>query len=268
MSGNKKWKLKNYTAIISMVVCLKILSSSNAIFAQIVGSDKQNSSAVIVVSGAEEWWPVCFYQNSEAFGIANDVLREIGRAKNLEIQFVRMPWNRALVEAEKGNIDILAGAYWKKERLLHYEFSTPFYTDDIRVFVVKGKEFPFNGLDDLTNRLGGRPKGGSYGQAFDSFAKKRLTMLEISTHEKLVNMLAYGRLDYIVFAHRDGLINFKNYGYQDMIVALPYSLAKNEVYLMVSKKSHYVNRMEDFNTVISSMKTDGRLDVLMKKYER
>ncbi|ALU46012.1 hypothetical protein AT705_24135 [Pseudoalteromonas rubra] len=60
----------------------------------------------------------------------------------------------------------------------------PYYRNEIRVFVHKDRPFVFEKLEHLKGRVGLKPLGGSYGQAFDSFvAENKSSFVSVAAHK-------------------------------------------------------------------------------------
>jgi polar amino acid transport system substrate-binding protein len=244
--------------------CLFFLSIITIIF----NTQVHARTAVINVSGGPTWKPIYFKDAADKpTGVAVDLMKAFGKKKNIKIKFHQMPRSRAFIEVEKGNIDMMVGVYWTNERAKKFVYSIPFAFDEIKVFVLKGKEFPLNSLKDLQGRIGGRPSFGStFGEDFDDYASKHLTIEHTTKHQQLVDKLLRGYNDYILLAHWDGLSTIKKQGVSENIVVLPYSVAANPIYIMASKRSGYADLIPEINNVIKQMKKDGTLRDIVKKY--
>ena len=70
---------------------------------------------------------------------------------------------------------MIFGIYYNDERATYLDYIQPAFTfDDVAVFVVKGKEFPFTDKNDLIGKKGVTNQGESYGTDFDAFMKDKL----------------------------------------------------------------------------------------------
>ncbi len=84
-------------------------------------------------------------------------------------------WADAQAAARDGKADMIFGIYYNDERATYLDYVQPaFMYDDVAVFVAKGKDFPFNGQDDLIGKKGVTNQGESYGTEFDAFIKDKL----------------------------------------------------------------------------------------------
>lgn len=223
----------------------------------------------LFISGTYAWKPIAFIDEDtkEHKGIAVDVARET--AKHLGWKYkvdLDMPWNRLFPMLDEGELDVVAGVYWTEERAEKYLISEPFVEDKISIWVPKGKEFKFEKLEDLKGKTGGRPSGGSYGQEFDDFSKEHLTMEFAETQTELSQMLLNGRIDYLVLAYWDGMLNFTKDGIIDQVTALEKPVAVNNVHLCISKKSNYADEISSINETIKKMKSEGTIEKMMDDY--
>jgi len=234
-----------------------------------INSVYANDCKIFRVSGGFRWLPVAYKHpdSGQPAGIAYDVVRIIGKKLNISVNInIELPWGRAIDYLKHGKLDIIAGDYWNEEGNNYYQYSIPFLKNELRVFVLKGKEFPCNRLEDLIGLEGGRPLRVNYGKEFETFAKKHLKFSEVKTTPQLVNMLKIGRTDYFMLDHWDGLLRVAQHGMKDKIVALPYAVNTNQVYLTVSRKSPCIQIVPEINNILQLLIDDGTIKQLTDAY--
>src|SRR4030095_5079415 len=62
-------------------------------------------------------------------------------------------WEEAQAAARDGKADMIFGIYFNDERATYLDYVQPAFTyDDVAIFVVKGKEFPFTGASPTGGR--------------------------------------------------------------------------------------------------------------------
>jgi len=128
-----------------------------------------------IASGVINWAPLS-YQNQETFqfqGVAFDIAEEVAKSLDLSMIILDLPWKRLLWYLETGELDMALAIYKNKERENKYLYTAPYFSNEARIFVKKGREFSFNRLEDLVDRAGVVPAGASFGEDFDSFAKEK-----------------------------------------------------------------------------------------------
>ncbi len=188
-----------------------------------------------ISAGTEGWLPIAYKDvNTEKVkGLSYDVIEEVAKRLDIGLVFKRLPWKRMLKVLETGGLDMAIAIYWNSERDKHFLYSTPYFQNEARVFVKKGKEFNLNKLEDLIPYSGVIPAGGSFGERFDKFAEKNLKLFQLHKtgfvgKKKKFNLILLGRYDYLVQDYLDGIMFSKQAGFKDSIVPLKYVINKTD----------------------------------------
>jgi len=225
---------------------------------------------VLRVNGVYDWYPV--FMRDRTFGPADGILpvvvEEAARRLGIEIEYQNdTPYKRQLAMLKSGDLDAILGAYWTADRARHYSYSIPIFEDEVAVFVLEAKAFPFADWDDLKGRHGARPFGGSYGDAFDTFSKDQLTMqlIEPSRNNNLLRMLADNRFDYLILGRYHGL-KLKNLDGLSSVVDLPNPLLSNDVHIIFSKTSRCAGRVPEFLAQLQELKENGFVGAAARPY--
>lgn len=246
----------------TVIVCIFIIFCSQNAFAQ-------ECKQLRIASGANAWVPVSYLnlETQQFEGIAFDMAKAVSQKLNLPLEIKTLPWTRMLQYLEDGNLDMSVAIYWNQERDKKYLYTKPYFINEIRVYVKKGREFPFNHLDDLIGRRGIIPDGGSFGEEFDSFSKSHeLDLYRVQHKEQLAGLVLTGRGDYFVQAYLDGVAYLKHYGLQDDVVPLPYPLATTNVHFALSRQSPCKNLLPQINQSIEALKREGVLERIIAEH--
>jgi len=220
------------------------------------------------VNGDSNWYPFAYRTaDNKLIGTVPDAahlaLSRIGL--KMDVQQDR-PWKRILYDLEFGNIDIVLGAYWNADRAKKYHFSELLGTDEIRVFVKKGNEFALKSFKDLIGKQGLILLGGSHGDEFDRFATKYLNFNEIPKNYQIIKMLSWGRADFGILGYIEGLQHIRDLGIEDQVVALPWPILSNGIYLMMNRSAPCAHRIKDLNASIQELQKNGDLDQIFSEY--
>jgi len=234
----------------------------------------QECKQIRVASGAFNWEPIS-YQNKETlkyYGVAFDVLNEVVKRLDLSVIILDLPFKRLLMYLENGSLDIALALYKNKERETKYLYTRPYFSNEARIFVKKGKEFPFNSLEDLVGRDGMAPAGGSFGDKFDSFANANLNrnlhiLYKKPFKETFHKFIINERKDYYIADFLDGMMGIKRAGLEDEIVPLAHPIGKNDVHFAFSRKSHCTYLIDDINQTIEQLMLEGFVSRLTEKYK-
>lgn len=253
-------KTKYIQRLTIIMICILLSSFSSAVLAN-------TPCEVASINGSASWVPISYYENNQLTGVAPQIITTILTEMGVKVELQPVtPWKRLLNHLITGELDILTGAYYTNARAEKYQYSDIITVDEIRIFVKKGKEFPFYDLSDLKGLVGVRPLGGSYGQSFDDYAAEHLTIHEHKSSERMMKMLAQNRVDYGIWGYYDGLGNIAEYNYQDQISALPTPVSTNNVHALFSKRSPCVSQMHRFNELLHQMHDNGEIDKIVEEY--
>ncbi|KAF7781398.1 polar amino acid transport system substrate-binding protein [Pseudoalteromonas rubra] len=229
------------------------------------------------MGGPVSWWPIGYIneQTDKAEGISFELLEYIGEQLNLPVWIApSLPWKRVLKMVEVGQLDVVSGAYKTAQRSSLFQYSEPYYRNEIRVFVHKDRPFVFEKLEHLKGRVGLKPLGGSFGQAFDSFAaENKSSFVSVAAHKatfevNVLRPLIEGLADYFVLDYQDGLLFLQKSGLQDEFVALPHPVAVLDVHLLLSRHSWCANLLPEINQVIAQAKRNGKLANIIAGYSQ
>ena len=173
-------------------------------------------------------------------------------------------WEDAQAAARDGKADMIFGIYYNDERATYLDYVQPGFTyDDVAVFVVKGKEFPFTGKDDLIGKKGVTNQGESYGTEFDAFMKDKLDVARAAGIDAAFKDLLDGKADYLIAGYYPGLAEAAKDGIKGKVVPLDQALLSQEMFVAFSKKSACRSLADKFGQQITVMTTDDSYDKMV-----
>ncbi len=223
----------------------------------------------IKVSGANDWFPVIAKApNSDEYsGIAFDLINEVTSHLNLTVQFIYLPWSRSLVYLENGDIDMISAIYWNKERSQKFHYSIPYLQNESKLFVSRTNRFEYDQLEDLIGKQGAIPRGGSFGEAFDSFSKEhRLKLSQLKNKDQMFGMLLNEHIDYVLQDYFDGISYVAKNGLSDRITTLTTPVSQPDIHFAFSKKSPCSKRLDDVNIKLKELISEGFLKRLTEQH--
>ena len=163
------------------------------------------------------------------------ILDELGVA--WQARFVG-PWPRVLKSAEFGEIDLVVSLKPTPEREAYLEFTrNPAFPNPMAVFVARARPLRFDAPEDLVGRRGGRTVGDRFGDVFDRYAEKHLTLEDAESLDVNYQKLAAGRVDYVVTGLYTGRAHLVRSGLADRIVALPRPVNEGTIHHGFSRRS-------------------------------
>ena len=215
------------------------------------------------VGGSSRWFPIAYTakDGQKIIGIGYDLIKLIAAKLALEVEINgQLPWKRALKYLKEGQLDVISALYWTEQRALDFHYSKAYFYNEPRIFVLKEKRFSYQKFEDLIGLSGIIPTGGSFGEAFDQFARENKLQLQgVSSKKLMVRALFNGMADYFIQDHLDGLSYLKQQRLEGSIIALPTPVSATPVHFALSKKSPCAAYLMKINLAISRAKAGGSL---------
>jgi len=224
-----------------------------------------DNCAKITATGHPQYPVIAFREGDQIVGAAPDLVEAIAKKLNVPLESKYMgSWEEAQEAARDGKADMIFGIYYNDERATYLDYVQPaFMYDDVAIFVVKGKEFPFKGQDDLIGKKGVTNQGESYGNAFDAFIKEKLDVARTNGIGAAFEDLLAGKADYLIAGYYPGLAEASKDGFKDQIVALDQAVVTAEMFVAFSKKSPCRSLASGVGQGITEMTTDGSFDAML-----
>lgn len=238
-------------------------------------SSPGSASDTLVFSAVGDIVPIAFEENGEKKGLCYDLFLEVKKRLNLDMRIDFHPFKRMLKYLREGTIDGTIGIYYKADRKEYLIFSdNPIYWVRYSIFVEKGKEFDFAGIEDLYGKKVGIQSGWFVSSRFDEAVSEGKILVEETTeNESNLRKLHEGRIDAFIGNYYISMHTLKRLSLQENIVALPNPVKKQKgVYWAISKKANNIADKSEFidrvNKAIDNIRNDGTLDALKTKYTR
>ena len=225
--------------------------------------------AKITATGHPQYPVIAYKDGDNIVGAAPMLVEAIAKELNIPLESKYMgSWEDAQAAARDGKADMIFGIYYNDERATYLDYVQPAFTyDDVAVFVVKGKEFPFTGQNDLIGKKGVTNQGESYGTEFDAFIKDKLDVARTDGIDAAFKDLLAGKADYLIAGYYPGVAEAAKEGSKDQVVALNQALLTAEMFVAFSKKSPCRSLADKFGQEITVMTTNDSFDKMLVKAE-
>lgn len=217
---------------------------------------------------ATDYWPPFRVKNGdEMIGIDIDLMRTVGERMGVEFVFRVMPWARCLLSMEKGDVDMMSGLAWTRERARHIRYSSlPYYTCAPAFYERKSRKGPpIRNYEDLMHVEVAYTRDSAYFEPFDS--DLRLDKVAVTSEAQLVRMVEEGRLD--VFIGTDCQVDYDlvQRGLERKIVKTSFQPQDRiELYLGVSRRSPLRHRLDELNAVLEELVENGTVRRIADRY--
>ncbi len=191
------------------------------------------------------------------------IAKLLAKSVGLKPTFIRCPFARCLSMVKHGQADMILGLMKLPEREKELLFLNPAYMVQhypLRFFTLSTKKIVINSFDDLNKLLVGTLRGGNYFELFDN--DKRITKIEITSREQLVQMLLRGRVDTFIDREESILPLLSPEEYKKITLA-DYQYAKPvKVYIAISQNSDVSTYAGRLSKQLNKFVTDGTITTI------
>ena len=201
--------------------------------------------------------------------LAQEALKRLG----CSVKLVEMPWARAILDLERGKLDLLAGAANTKERESFALFSRATNSARTVMFVSRNSKWHtrFQRLSDILGtdfRLAVR-RGSTYSDEYDTLLKnpefvKHLSF--VTAPQSGMRMIAAGRVDGHLGDELGGLHFVKTLGLSNEVQLSTLAVSKDADHIAFSKATHDAAFVQRFNEALRRMVDDGTYIRILEKY--
>jgi polar amino acid transport system substrate-binding protein len=219
-----------------------------------------------IIATGHRYYPVIAYRDGDNIvGAASTLVETIAKQINVPLESKYMgTWEEAQAAVRDGKADMIFGLYYNDERANYLDYVQPAFTfDDVAIFVVKGKEFPFTDKSDLVGKKGVTNRGESYGNEFDAFMKEKLDVARADGIDGAFKDLLDGKADYLIAGYYPGLAEAARERVQDKVGPLNQALLSQEMFVAFSKKSPCKSLVSKFGQGITELTTNDSYQKMM-----
>lgn len=219
-----------------------------------------------ITATGHRYYPVIAYRDGDKIvGAAPTLVETIAKQINIPLESKYMgTWEEAQAAARDGKADMIFGLYYNDERATYFDYVQPAFTfDDVAIFVLKGREFPFTDKNDLIGKKGVTNLGESFGNEFDAFMKEKLDVARAHGIDGAFKDLLDGKADYLIAGYYPGLAEAAREGVEDKVGPLKQALLSQEMFVAFSKKSPCRSLVDKFGQGILELTTNDSFNHMM-----
>ena len=224
-----------------------------------------------ITATGHRYYPVVAYRDGDKIvGAAPTLVETIAKQINVPLESKYMgTWQEAQDAARDGKADMIFGLYYDDERATYLDYVQPAFTfDDVAIFVLKGKEFPFTDKNDLIGKKGVTNQGESFGNEFDAFMKEKLNVARANGIDGAFKDLLDGKADYLIAGYYPGLAEAAREGVEDKVGPLKQALLSQEMFVAFSKKSPCKSLAAKFGQGITELTTNDSYDKILVEAQK
>ena len=246
-----------------LIVFVALTLTGNAAFAA--------DECTKITATGHRYYPVIAYRDGDKIvGAAPTLVETIAKQINVPLESKYMgTWEEAQDAARDGKADMIFGLYYNDERATYLDYVQPAFTfDDVAIFVLKGKEFPFTDKNDLIGKKGVTNQGESFGNEFDAFMKEKLNVARANGIDGAFKDLLDGKADYLIAGYYPGLAEAAREGVEDKVGPLKQALLSQEMFVAFSKKSPCKSLAAKFGQGITELTTNDSYDKILVEAQK
>ena len=231
----------------------------------------RQSCTALTITGHPSYPPVAWAAQGEIVGAAPTLVRAI--ATRLRVKHVVSKdfgsWEAAQEATRKGEADMIFGIYKNDARAKYLDYvEPPFMIDPVAIVVRKGAGFAFAEWSDLKGRKGVTNAGESFGDKFDAYMAKDLTVARAAGVDKAFAALLAKQADYMIIGLYPGRNEARRLGVADKLAFLPKALVSADMYVAFSKRSPCSALQRSFAAQIKAAVDNGTVTQLLKAAEK
>lgn len=226
-----------------------------------------------IARGDGNYPPLEMFEQGNLTGLHIDIIRHVAQELNVEIEFLSLPWARAVKYFSEGKVDAISYyGYTKKREVFSYYTPGNILSDTRWVLIAleeRKHEFVFDqNLKGLEDYIIGVQLGYSHGMHFDNMKHfKRDVVIDDFSLERMLNTR---RHDLAMMSYQE-FLGFKHRGDFKGITALLPSIDLDPQYLAFSKtmdtEGFRKKLANKFSAEFEKFKLTETYQELLKKYD-
>jgi polar amino acid transport system substrate-binding protein len=237
-------------------------------FIQTAHATPENKEIIIGFNNVA--WPPYLVKeiNGKIHGIMIDVMKEIASRHGFSVKIAPLPEKRAIRGITGGDIDAYSKAKEWVDNPNAYLWTDPVLdSTDVLIFP-EDRPVRFEKPDDLKGKQIGAILGYRYPLLEPYFADGRIKRDDVKKDSLMLAKLLKGRDDAAII---NKLVAFwvirQNPEFRGKFAFSEKAVGKAGVCFMFTTKQNWGPFIETFNKELTAMKTDGRLDAIVRKYQ-
>jgi len=222
--------------------------------------------------GWEIWYPYQYQDsNNQLKGLDVLILNAIAEQTSANLDYIKLPWKRHLMYLQKGEVNIAMGSSRSREREEYAYFTDAYRVEEVRLFVIKGKEneIELNTLTDVigSNYIVGIERGYFYGDEFKTLSEHptfKSHFNEVTDLSQNIQMLLKGHIDGLLADPVAMNTYIEMFNLQGKFSQHSLYIYQADIYFMLSKNSMSLEDVTQFNHAIAALKKSGKIKKIIE----
>jgi len=201
-------------------------------------------------------------EQAEFSGLYIDIIRALAEDVGIRLEFVKVPFARALVMMEVGTADLMLGPNRTdpRERFMAY-LPTPI-DQEPKIFVVRDDGAVVHEYESLTGQSVGVLDDSVYFDRFD--IDPDIQKIRVSDYETAFKMLVARRFDAVIVPERLGLYLMRDH---DGLAVSPYMEPGRPSFIAISRQSELMGRFDQLDAQLDRLMRSPIVNKLQMSYQ-
>ncbi len=223
---------------------------------------KAYAGQTIVVGGDMYFPPFEYVDGSGTYkGFNIDIMHAIAIEMGLDIEIKPMTWKDAAESLQRGNIDVIQGIKYSKNREEIYAFSDPYLESSLAIFIAVDNTY-IKSLEDLSGHVVSVQE---YDVAYDAIKSSQdITVIAEPNQLEALRSLVKGEVAAFVGNRQTGLYSLQKYHYSDAVKVIGAPINPQPYGLAVQKGNDQL--LEILNEGLRIIKRNGTYDKIHDKW--
>lgn len=216
-----------------------------------------------IILAAEDSWPP--FANQFGQGISHRLIKAAFKQSHIEINSLVVPYTRALMMAEKGDVDGVFNVTREASTEQRFVFGQfPLFVATASFYQKKQKSILADNKWALPRgTVVGIVKSYEYGDDFPALVKQQqLNIVAVANQLQLINLLLIGRIDTALMFDLVAKDNLQTMGVDDEIIPI-FANHSSDIYLAFSKENPQAHTLaSQLDAGLSQLKATGQYEKL------
>lgn len=224
------------------------------------------NNQVVICTGHTDWWPAMWNDANSIVGVGPDLVKLCLADADLEISCTNQgTWSEILAKAKNGEVDIIVGSYWMKEREEYMFFTDKYLSDPVALITSSKSNIKYNGdWNELKQIKLVGATGATYGQDFNQYIiDNNINITRVNDVSEAYNMLETGQADGFVYSYFSARKHLSVFNLTEKFTIQSPHITTQAMHICISKKSKYANYIDQINLSIKKYKENGTIDKLI-----
>jgi len=226
-------------------------------------------SREMILTCGEAYPPLCFADNGAVAGIEVDLMNELAKRQGFSLKARALPWARAQEQVRTGEADAFITITTPERR--EYAVMSPAVLFSTHLVAATAKNNPrvaeLRSIKTLQDTLA-FPQVNYVGSSLVARQLGGAKVSLLNSTDAIFQFLLLDRAD--LFLDTDVVLSYNaaRLGVLDQIEFLPPAFEVTEFRLGISKHSPFAAEMPELSRAIETMRDDGTIAAILKKYSR